>query len=198
MLLCLTHSKSDKEVLDEFMKDAMELRRQSLQNASNSKGDGSTSSLQEASGSKAPVANTVPALQCGAATKASGPLEAPSCSNNNSSGQRKVKSKLPLPTSKKLRPAPPPPPRAVSQCAQPATSRPPRPPPPSVKDAKSSSKHNEEKASKDGTSRRSALPQKCRSELKTKNTYPKDLNPFGSDTSLPSSEKHQSVTFHQN
>ena len=171
------------------MKDAMELRRQSLQNASNSQGDGSKSSLQEASGSKAPMVDTVPTLQCGAATKASGPLEAPSCSTNNTSGQRKVKRKLPPPTSSKSRPAPPPPPRAVAQCAQPATSPPPRPPPPSVKDAKISSKHNEEKASKDGGTRRSTRPQKCRNGLKTKNKYPKELNPFGSDTSLSSGKK---------
>lgn len=142
-LLCSTPSQSDKEVLDEFMKDATELRRQSLQKASNSDEDSSKSSLQEASGSKFPMADTVPALQCGAATEASGPPEAPSCSNNNTSVQRKVKRKLPPPTlSTKSRPAPPPPPRALSQCAQPATSRPPRPPPPSVKGAKSSSKQN--------------------------------------------------------
>ena len=158
-----------------------------LQNACNSRGNGSTSSLQKASGSRAPMTNNVPALHCGAAIKASGPLEA-------QSGQRKVKRKLvkrklPPPTSTKSRPTPPPSFRAVSQCAQPATSRPPRPPPPSVKDAKGLSKHNEERASKDGISYKSALPQKCRSGLKTKNKYPKKLNPFGSDTSLPSSEK---------
>ena len=77
--------QSDKLVLDEFMKEAMELRRQLLQKASNSKEDGSKSSL-EASGSKPPMEDTVPALQCGEATKVSGPLDAPSCSNNNTSG----------------------------------------------------------------------------------------------------------------
>ena len=196
-LLCLFHSQLDKEVLDEFMKDAMELRRQSLQKASDGIEDGSKYSLQEASGSKTPGSDTVPTLQRGAATKASGPLEAASSSNNNTSGQRKVMKKLPPPPiSTKSRPAPPPPPRAVSQCAQPATSRPPRPPPPSqkkldVEGVKSSPKHNEQKASKDGSSRGSGHPQKCRSDLRTKKEYPKELNPFEFDVdiSLPSNEK---------
>ena len=172
------------------MKDAMELRRQSLQKASSGKVDVSKSSLQEASGSRAPMADTAASLQGGAATKASGPLEAASCSNNNTSGQRKFKRKLlPSTLSTKSHPAPPPPPRAVSPCAQPATSRPPCPPPPSGRCAKRSSKQNEEKVSKDGSSRRSARPHKSRSDVKTKDKYPKGLNPFGSDTSLPSSEK---------
>ena len=175
----------------------MELRRQSLQKASDGIEDGSKYSLQEASGSKTPGSDTVPTLQRGAATKASGPLEAASSSNNNTSGQRKVMKKLPPPPiSTKSRPAPPPPPRAVSQCAQPATSRPPRPPPPSqkkldVEGVKSSPKHNEQKASKDGSSRGSGHPQKCRSDLRTKKEYPKELNPFEFDVdiSLPSNEK---------
>ena len=174
----------------------MELRKQSLQKASSGKVNSSKSSLQEASGSKAPMADTAAALQGGAATKASGPQEAASCSNNSTSGQRKVKRKLLTPTpSTKSRPAPPPPPRAVSQSAQPATSRPPRPPPPSVRGAKRLSKQDEEKASKDGSSRRSARPHKSRSGVRTKDKYPKDLNPFGSDTSLPSSEKISKCDF---
>ena len=158
--------------------------------------DSSKSSLQEASGSKAPIADTAPLLQGGAATKDSGPLEAASCSNKNTSGQREVKRKLLPPTlSPKSRPAPPPPPRAVSLCAQPATSRPPRPPPPSDRGAKRSSKQTEEKVSKDGSSRRSASPHKSRSGVKTKDKYPKELNPFGSDNSLPSSEKTSKCDF---
>ena len=178
------------------MKDAMELRRQSLQKASSGKVNRSKSSLQEASGSKAPMADTAPALQGGAATKASGPLEAASCSHSNTSGQRKVKRKLLPPTlSTKSRPAPPPPPRAVSPCAQPATSSPPRLPPPSDSCAKRSSKQSEEKVSKDGSSRRSARPHKSCNGVKIKDKYPKELNPFGSDTSLPSSEKKSKCDF---
>ena len=55
--------------------------------------------------------------------------------------------------------------------------------------AKSLSKNNEQKASKDGSIRGSGHPQKCRSDLETKKEYPKELNPFESDISLPSTEK---------
>ena len=106
-LLCLTNSQLNKEVLDEFMKDAMELRRQSLQKASDGIEDGSKYSLQEASGSKTPASDTVSTLQRGAAKKASGPLEVAPCSNNITSGQRMVMRKLPPPPiSTKSRPAP--------------------------------------------------------------------------------------------
>ena len=179
------------------MKDTMELRRQSLQKASKSQEDSSKSSSQEASGSKATLADTVPVLQRDAATKASGHLEAAYCSTNNTSGKRKIKRKPVRPHPS--RPAPPPPPRGVSQSTPPA-ARPPRPPPPSkskgdVKDVKHSLKHNEEKASKDGSSSRSAHPHKGRSGLKAKQKYPKELNPFGSDTPLPSSEKTPKCEF---
>ena len=179
------------------MKDTMELRRQSLQKASKSQEDSSKSSSEEASGSKATLADTVPVLQCDEATKASGPLEAASCSTNNTSGKRKVKRKPVRPHPS--RPAPPPPPGGVSQCTPPA-ARPPRPPPPSkskgdVKDVKHSLKHNEEKASKDGSSSRSAHPRKGRRRLKAKKKYPKELNPFGLDTPLPSSEKTSKCEF---
>ena len=83
----------------------------------------------------------------------------------------------------------------MSPCAQPATSRPPRPSPPSDRGAKRSTKQNEEKVSKDGSSLRSARPHKSRSGVRTKDKYPKELNPFGSDTSLPSSEKISKCDF---
>ena len=127
LFILLCYSRTDKEIFDEIMKDAItELeRKKSLQKARKSNGEGSKSSSQMASGHKAPVSDTA----------ARDFQEAASCSHSNIVGQRKVDSKGPFY---------PPPLQAASLSASPAP-RPAQLPPSSQRDCEV--KQTEEKAS---------------------------------------------------
>ena len=95
-------SRTDKEIFDEIMNDAIaELeRKKSIQKAKKSNRQGSKSSSQKTSGHKAPVSDTT----------ACDSLEAASCSHSNIAGHCKIESNVPFN---------PPPLHAASQSAPP-------------------------------------------------------------------------------
>ncbi|KAL9967475.1 hypothetical protein ACROYT_G025700 [Oculina patagonica] len=97
--------RTDKEIFDEFMKDAIEWRKKSLHEAKNSlQEEGSKSSVKKSSGHKAPVSDTsaeekrIDKSQFGADNKLNDHQEAAFCCNNNKEPME-IKRKASSPTS---------------------------------------------------------------------------------------------------
>ena len=112
--LYFNHSRTDKEIFDEFMKDAMEWKKKSLQKANKSNEGGSKNSPKKSSEHKAPVSDTSAEekkndkSQFGANHKHKVAQKAASCSDNSNAGPRELNRKASSPTlSANSGPAPP-------------------------------------------------------------------------------------------
>ncbi|XP_078377430.1 uncharacterized protein LOC144660627 [Oculina patagonica] len=109
--------RTDKEIFDEFMKDAMEWKKsQQKANKNRDREEGSKSSAKKSSGNKAPVSDTSAEerrndkSQSGADNKLNVPQEAAFCSDNNKEPME-IKRKASSPTSSAKLSSPPPLPR---------------------------------------------------------------------------------------
>ncbi len=113
-ILYFNDSRTDKEIFDEFMKDAMEWKKsQKKANKSRDHEESSKSSAKKSSGHKAPVSGTsaeerrIDKSQCGADNKLNVPQEAAFCNENNDKEPMEIKRKSSSPTSSAKSSSPP-------------------------------------------------------------------------------------------
>ena len=127
--LYFNHSRTDKEIFDEFMKDAMEWKKQSLQKAKKNGEGSSENNSKKSSEHKTPVSDTSAEekknykSQFGPNHKLKVAQKAASCSDNSNAGPRKLnrKASFPTPSSKTSSAAPLPRPTQPSPPTQQAT-----------------------------------------------------------------------------